>query len=151
MPDLTIDGVARADWIAWIGTLSQMECAVLHRFSEPGAALFVEADLQPVFEKRFAEVGGMTPGVSKAIGWNKPERLPHPRDLYQQVVDSLGGEDHRITVTKRTPGHAHTRIEGTCGPKVTLDKIKATFFHPMFGGREASVFGGKFSVIRHTD
>jgi hypothetical protein len=49
--------------------MSQMEMAQLWRFAPPGHSYFdVTLPFWPYFEARFKEVGGWTPGVSKAIG-----------------------------------------------------------------------------------
>lgn len=45
----------------------------------------------------------------------------------------------------------HTIVRGRCGDEVTAADIRERFYHPVFGGREALVLGGWFSVIVHTD
>lgn len=60
-------------------------------------------------------------------------------------------DDKKIKITKTTPGHAHTAFEGTCDKDVTVADIKAEFYHPVFGGRQAWVSGGKWRAIRHDD
>lgn len=57
----------------------------------------------------------------------------------------------RIRVTKTVPGYKHTRFEGTCDEGVTTDEIKKEFYHPLFGGRGATVTSGKWSAVRHDD
>lgn len=53
-----------------INALSQMEMAGLWRNAPIGHPYFdKKLPLFAVFEKRFKELGGMTPAVSKAIGW----------------------------------------------------------------------------------
>lgn len=59
--------------------------------------------------------------------------------------------DDEIRVTKVTPGYGHTRYEGLCGPSVTVHDIKNRFYHPMFGGRDASVQNGRFKAVCHND
>ena len=56
-----------------IGRLSQVDCARLLRFSPSGHPYF-RSDLPLVskaFEARFKALGGMTPEISKFIGWEK--------------------------------------------------------------------------------
>lgn len=53
-----------------INQMSRMEMASLLRFAPIGHPYF--DDTKPffkVFNKRFQEFGGMTPKISKAIGW----------------------------------------------------------------------------------
>lgn len=58
------------EWSEWIGTLTQQECAQLHRFAPVGHPVFnTQYPLYTKFKNRFAALGGMTPEVSKAIGW----------------------------------------------------------------------------------
>jgi hypothetical protein len=54
-----------------------------------------------------------------------------------------------IRVTKKTPGYAHTTLEGVCGVEVTVQDIRKEIYHPMFGGRGASVHDGKWIAIRY--
>lgn len=56
-----------------------------------------------------------------------------------------------IVVTKSNPGYAHHEFEGDCGPDVTEEDIKARFYHPHFGGRDAWVKNGKWGAVRYTD
>jgi len=56
-----------------------------------------------------------------------------------------------FTVTRSTPGYAHTKIEGTYTGDATEKDVKAKFYSPYFGGREARAWGGKFSCVRHDD
>jgi hypothetical protein len=54
-----------------INSLTQVEMARLWRYAPSGHKYF--DDRLPyfaVFKKRFDELGGMTPNVSKNIGWN---------------------------------------------------------------------------------
>jgi hypothetical protein len=56
-----------------IGKLTQVECARLQRFAPNGHPYF-RIDMPLVsnaFEAHFKAVGGMTPAVSKFIGWDK--------------------------------------------------------------------------------
>lgn len=50
--------------------MSQMRMAYLHRFSPAGIAYF-EGEVGRYFAKVFKEKGGMTPKISKSIGWKK--------------------------------------------------------------------------------
>ncbi len=53
-----------------INGMSHLEMAGLWRNAESGHPYFDNRlPLFEVFKKRFMELGGMTPGVSKAIGW----------------------------------------------------------------------------------
>jgi len=53
-----------------INKMSQMEMARLHRFAPSGHPYFdTTLPYSEVFEKRFKELGGFTPEISKAIGW----------------------------------------------------------------------------------
>lgn len=60
-----------------------------------------------------------------------------------------------IEATGHRYGYAHVEIWGTCSPDVTVEDIKAKFYHENFGGRQARVEVrdgvGHFSCIRHTD
>lgn len=56
-----------------IDVLTQLECCRLWRFSPSGHPYF-RADVQELFnyfKKRMAQVGGMTPAISKRIGWEE--------------------------------------------------------------------------------
>ena len=54
-----------------IDKLSQMEMASLQRSAPSGHPYFDNRlPLWDHFKKRFKELGGMTPEISKAIGWN---------------------------------------------------------------------------------
>ncbi len=53
-----------------IDSMSQVEMARLHRFAPVGHVYFrADLPLYGYFEKRFKELGGMTPQISKEIGW----------------------------------------------------------------------------------
>ena len=53
-----------------IDKLSQMEMARMYRFTPSGHIYFKTGTPECVyFFKLFNEKGGMTPGISKAIGW----------------------------------------------------------------------------------
>ena len=59
-----------AEWKEKIDKMSQVEMARLWRFAEAGHPIFNSTfPLFGYFEKRFKELGGMTPAVSKHIGW----------------------------------------------------------------------------------
>ena len=58
------------EWKKTIDSMSHLELAKLYRFAPSGHPVF-RAD-RPMFDyfmERFNSFGGMTPGVSKAIGW----------------------------------------------------------------------------------
>lgn len=53
-----------------INNMSQMEMARLHRFAPAGHPYFDSTKpYHEIFAKRFKELGGMTPEISKSIGW----------------------------------------------------------------------------------
>jgi hypothetical protein len=54
-----------------IDKMSQVEMAWCHRFSPSGHPYFDSrnGDLSDYFQKKFKEKGGMTPEISKMIGW----------------------------------------------------------------------------------
>jgi len=54
-----------------INKMTQREMASLRRFAPSGHPYFDKRKaFWKVFEKRFKELGGMTPAISKSIGWN---------------------------------------------------------------------------------
>lgn len=54
-----------------INNMSQEEMAKLWRFAPPGHPYFDTAKPYfEIFEKRFKELGGFTPEISKSIGWD---------------------------------------------------------------------------------
>ncbi len=58
------------DWKDKIDRMTQKEMASLRRFAPSGHPCFDNRlPLYTYFEERFSKLGGMTPGVSKAIGW----------------------------------------------------------------------------------
>lgn len=53
-----------------IDKMSQTEMASLHRFAPAGHKYFVTgSELHKHFSERFKQLGGMTPEISKQIGW----------------------------------------------------------------------------------
>ena len=53
-----------------INNMSQHEMASLHRFAPAGHPYFdTTKPYHKVFEKRFEELGGFTPEISKSLGW----------------------------------------------------------------------------------
>ena len=52
-----------------IDNLSQIEMASLRRFAPAGHPYFVRGVISDYFDKRFKELGGMTPEISKLISW----------------------------------------------------------------------------------
>ncbi len=57
------------DILADMDRLTQFEMAWLWRNAPVGHPYFSDPELFAVFEKKFAERGGMTPAISKQIGW----------------------------------------------------------------------------------
>ena len=59
-------------WKARIDKMSQREMAEMWRFAEAGHPCFNKTiPLFDYFNKRFKSLGGMTPAISKAIGWKR--------------------------------------------------------------------------------
>ena len=58
------------DWKSKIDKMSQLEMARLQRFAPAGHPVFnVNLPLSEYFYDRFRKLGGMTPTISKKIGW----------------------------------------------------------------------------------
>ena len=58
-------------WKKKIDEMSQVQMARLRRFAPVGHIVFNSTlPLNEYFEKRFAELGGMTSAISKHIGWD---------------------------------------------------------------------------------
>lgn len=58
-------------WKDKIDTMSQEELASLQRFAPAGHPIFrSDLPLYEHFKERFAKLGGMTPTISKKIGWD---------------------------------------------------------------------------------
>lgn len=68
-PKLPADQKAKA--LADLEKLSHYEMAKLYRFCPVGSLFFADTDVYARFKQRFAELGGMTPELSKQIGWEK--------------------------------------------------------------------------------
>lgn len=59
-----------AEWKQNIDEMSQREMARLWRFAPTGHPVFRgDLPLSNYFDKRFKELGGFTPEISKSIGW----------------------------------------------------------------------------------
>lgn len=69
----TIRGKTLEEWKAEIDEMSRYRMAALWRNAPVGHPIFqttsFDGELFAYFEKRFKEAGGMTPKVSKEIGW----------------------------------------------------------------------------------
>ena len=64
------------DWKKTIDEMSHEELAALHRFAPAGHPVFnINFPISGYFEDRFKELGGMTPEVSRKIGYLKPKNL----------------------------------------------------------------------------
>ena len=60
------------DWKTKIDLMSQHGMAHFQRFAEPGHPIFQnDTELPDYFKKRFELLGGMTPQISKDIGWER--------------------------------------------------------------------------------
>jgi len=58
------------EWKQTIANMDQEECAKLHRFAPAGHPVFRSGEpLYYIFKARFDSLGGMTPEISKRIGW----------------------------------------------------------------------------------
>ena len=58
------------DWKEKIAAMNQVEMARLWRFAPSGHPCFdSRLPLFEIFQDRFKKLGGMTPGISKSIGW----------------------------------------------------------------------------------
>ncbi len=69
MPD-PLTAQAIENWKKNIDAMSQLELARLRRFAPSGHPVFRGNEpLYEYFEKRFQELGGMTPAISKTLGW----------------------------------------------------------------------------------
>lgn len=60
----------KQDWRDKIDKMNQATMAQMQRYAPVGHPVFDNrSGLYPYFRERFEKLGGMTPGVSKAIGW----------------------------------------------------------------------------------
>jgi len=60
------------EWKERIDQMSQIECARIYRFAQSGHIFFnTMLPLHTYFDKHFRKVGGMTPEISKEIGWER--------------------------------------------------------------------------------
>ena len=60
----------RSEWLKRISTMDQVYMAKLVRFAAAGHPVFYGPnDLSKAFFDRFDSLGGMTPSISKMIGW----------------------------------------------------------------------------------
>jgi len=67
---MTITNDEIRSWEKTIDTMTQEEMARLQRFASGGHPVFDSSlPLYDRFQKRFQELGGMTPEISKRIGW----------------------------------------------------------------------------------
>ena len=61
------------NWMQRIDAMSHEEMATLWRFAPSGHPVFdAELPLFEYFYPRFKAFGGMTPTISKRLGWGKP-------------------------------------------------------------------------------
>jgi hypothetical protein len=54
-----------------IDEMTQVQMASLHRFAPAGHPYFQRGEVSDYFAARFRELGGMTPEISKRIGWDQ--------------------------------------------------------------------------------
>ena len=58
------------DWMIKIDAMSHYDMAVLHRFSPSGHPCFnMKNAISSYFSEKFKLLGGMTPEISKRVGW----------------------------------------------------------------------------------
>ncbi len=57
---------------AEIDAMSHLEMARLYRFAKVGHPYFVPGPLNDLFYAKWESLGGMTPEISKEIGWQEP-------------------------------------------------------------------------------
>lgn len=59
------------DWKENIDKMSQIDMCRLSRFAKAGHPCFdtTEPEISNYFDKKYKESGGMTPAISKLIGW----------------------------------------------------------------------------------
>jgi hypothetical protein len=70
MEDLTEKEILH--WKHKIDGMNQKACAQLQRFAPVGHVVFnKDAGLWEYFQAHFKKIGGMTPAISKEIGWDK--------------------------------------------------------------------------------
>ncbi len=60
------------EWRDKIDDMTQIGCAKLHRFAPSGHPVFAMQNegLHDYFRAHWTKLGGMTPAISKAIGWD---------------------------------------------------------------------------------
>lgn len=59
-----------ADYIGKIDGMNQEEMCRIYRFAESGSPYFIrDTEVADYFDKKFHERGGMTPEISKKLGW----------------------------------------------------------------------------------
>lgn len=51
----------------------------------------------------------------------------------------------------RVYGYAHVKLEGTYTGPATARDVERQFYHPLFGGREAWAYDGRWGCVVHTD
>lgn len=54
---------------AAIGALTQFEACRIWRFAPTGHPYIMHGEVGDYFDKKFKELGGFTPEISKALGW----------------------------------------------------------------------------------
>jgi len=70
MNDIITDFDIVTQWKEEISTMSREDMARLYRFAKAGHPVFDSTlPLYNIFKKRFAELGGFSPEISKKIGW----------------------------------------------------------------------------------
>ena len=60
-------------WKTRIDAMDARECLELQRFTPSGHPVFrSDLPLYDYFQTHFAKLGGITPGLSKSVGWDRP-------------------------------------------------------------------------------
>jgi hypothetical protein len=69
MPDEPLTPEQVKEWEKKIDAMSHEDMARHWRFAKPGDVVFITPELYARFEARYKALGGMTPELSKKIGW----------------------------------------------------------------------------------
>lgn len=67
-----------------IDDLSHYDMGYLLRFAPAGHPFFKEGNYE-YFRERFEELGGMTPELSKRLGWAKPQDASYAEEQSEEV------------------------------------------------------------------
>lgn len=85
-----------AEWREKIEIMTRVEMARLRRFAPSGHPVFRDDfPLYKLFEARFAELGGLSPEISKEIGWDPPQKEETLEEKFSAI------EGHNVALVKR--------------------------------------------------